>query len=173
MAGIARRNDGKCHLDGTGEYSRALDYDYPSLEQLYRVLTKNKMNVIFAVTADQVAHYDRVHQLLKEISSVGILMMDSSNVIQLIEKGYQEFLKRVHFIDNAPENVRVEYWTNCGGLYQDLRPMDRCDNVEQGKSYEFYVNVTVLEEVTKTSRRRRNTDDDKDFVSFVYFHSVY
>lgn len=147
LAGIVRRNDAKCRLEEDGEYSGTLDYDYPSLEQIYRVLTRNKMNVIFAVTSDQVHHYDMVHQLLKEISSVGILKMDSSNVIQLIEKGYQEFLKRVHFVDDAPENVRVEYWTDCGGLYAELRQLDRCDNIETGKSYDFYVNVTVLEGV--------------------------
>lgn len=146
LAGIVRRNDAQCHLDGSGEYSGTLEFDYPSLEQIYRVLTRNKMNVIFAVANDYVHHYDQVHQLLKEISSVGILKMDSSNIIQLIEKGYQEFLKRVHFGDNAPENVRVEYFTDCGGLYPERRALDRCDNIEVGRSYDFYVNVTVLED---------------------------
>lgn len=171
LAGIVRRNDAKCRLEEDGEYSGTLDYDYPSLEQIYRVLTRNKMNVIFAVTSDQVHHYDMVHQLLKEISSVGILKMDSSNVIQLIEKGYQEFLKRVHFVDDAPENVRVEYWTDCGGLYAELRQLDRCDNIETGKSYDFYVNVTVLEglataTVTEGSAKgRAKREDNGKYVS--------
>lgn len=83
LAGIVRSNDGHCHLDETGEYNANLEFDYPSLEQIYRVLTRNKMNVIFAVTSDQVQHYDNIHQLLKEISSVGILKMDSSNIISV------------------------------------------------------------------------------------------
>lgn len=150
LAGIVRRNDGKCHLDETGEYNGTLEYDYPSLEQIYRVLLRNKMNVIFAVANDYVHHYDMVHQLLKEMSSVGILKMDSSNIIQLIEKGYQEFLKRAHFTDTAPSNVKVEYFTDCGGLYKEKRSQARCDNIEVGKSYDFYVNVTVLEESSAT-----------------------
>lgn len=159
LAGIVAKNDGLCHLDEMGEYSGTLKYDYPSLEQIYRVLTRNKMNVIFAVTSDYVRHYDQVHQLLKEISSVGTLEMDSSNIIQLIEKGYQEFLKRALLIDTAPDNVRVEYWTDCGGLYKELRQQDRCDNIETGKSYDFYVNVTVLEK-TPSKRTKRSSEED-------------
>lgn len=76
--------------------------------------------------------------------------------IQLIEKGYEEFLKRAHFVDNAPEKVRVEYWTDCGGLYPELRQLDRCDNIEVGKHYDFYVNVTVLEKAVTGRRDRRS-----------------
>lgn len=145
LAGISQRNDGVCHLNEVGEYSKSLLMDYPSLEQIYRVLLRQKINVIFAVADDYVHHYDLVHNLLRDISSVGILDEDSSNIINLIEKGYLEFLKRAHFVDNAPPYLRVDYYTDCGGLYNERRSLDRCDNIEIGKSYDFYVDITVLD----------------------------
>lgn len=145
LAGIVRPNDKRCHLNNFGEYSASSQLDYPSLEEIYRVLVRNKINVVFAVTTDYVHHYDQIHNLLKEMSSVGVLKMDSSNIQQLIEKGYLDVVKKVQFFDNASKHFKVEYMTDCGGLYREKHVQNRCDNIEIGKSYDFYVNITLLE----------------------------
>lgn len=37
------KNDKTCHLDDEGNYYAALDYDYPSIEELYHELIKYKV----------------------------------------------------------------------------------------------------------------------------------
>lgn len=86
LAGIAQRNDKKCHLNQAGEYTGSLEYDYPSLEEIYRELLRRKINVIFAVTKDVVSSYRELSALMKEISYVDILSADSSNILELIKK---------------------------------------------------------------------------------------
>lgn len=86
LAGITKRNDKQCHLSPEGEYLGSLEYDYPSLEEIYRELVKRKISVIFAVTEQVVTTYREISNLMKEISNVEILRADSSNILELIKK---------------------------------------------------------------------------------------
>ncbi|XP_053673915.1 integrin beta-nu [Anopheles nili] len=145
LAGIVPENDKQCHLDENGNYVDALKYDYPSLEQIWRVLLRSKTAVIFAVTEAQEEYYKRLSELMPEFTSVGQLQDDSSNIIQLVNDGYREFIKRVEFTDNAPDYLQLRYTTNCGGLYKEPQPIHRCENIEIGKTYEFKVELRLLE----------------------------
>lgn len=80
---------------------------------------------------------------MQEISSVGILKMDSSNILELVNNGYKEFARKVQFFDNAPSNFIITYETKCGNLYRYAKQQSRCDNIEIGNEYEFYVNITL------------------------------
>lgn len=82
---------------------------------------------------------------MQEVSSVGILKMDSSNVQQLVANGFADFVRKVQFTDNAPSHLQVHYETTCGGLYDNLHDASKCDNVEIGNEYEFLVHVTLLD----------------------------
>lgn len=144
LAGIIRRNDKRCHLNEKGDYMASLEYDYPSLEEIYRELVKKKMSVIFAVTNEVIFHYDRMHEVMEEITSVGKLESDSSNILQLIEQGFKDAVKRAQFQDDAPDYIRVEFKTRCGEKYETLRDTNKCDNIELGKEYEFDVELTLL-----------------------------
>jgi integrin beta 1 len=144
LAGLVKKNDKTCHLDDQGDYTASLDYDYPSLEEIYRELLRTKISVIFAVTSDVIYHYDQIHELMEEITSVGQLATDSSNILQLVENGYTEAVKRAQFQDNAPSYVRVEYKTTCGGKYDTLQETSKCDNIEIGNEYNFDIEVTLL-----------------------------
>ena len=88
LAGITKRNDKQCHLSLKGDYLASLEYDYPSLEEIYRELMKRKISVIFAVTEEVVRTYREISNLMKEISNVEILRADSSNILELIKKRY-------------------------------------------------------------------------------------
>uniref|UniRef100_A0A182N8S2 Integrin beta n=1 Tax=Anopheles dirus TaxID=7168 RepID=A0A182N8S2_9DIPT len=145
LAGIVEENDKRCHLDDDGNFVDALKYDYPSLEQIWRVLLRSKTAVIFAVTEAQQDYYRRLSKLMPEFTSVGRLQDDSSNIIQLVDDGYREFAKRVEFTDNAPDYVSVRYTTDCGGMYRKPQPIGRCENIEIGKEYEFNVEVQLLD----------------------------
>jgi integrin beta 1 len=144
LAGLVHRNDKNCHLDNKGDYLASLEYDYPSLEEIYRELLKTKISVIFAVTSQVIFHYDQMHEIMPEITSVGQLAADSSNILQLIEQGFKDAVKRAVFKDDAPEYIRVEYKTTCGGKYDTPQDTNKCDNIEPGKEYEFDVSLTLL-----------------------------
>lgn len=144
LAGVILKNDKQCHLSETGDYMASLQFDYPSLEEIYHELVRSKINVIFAVTSGVIYHYNQINELMQDISSVGELKMDSSNILQLVENGYKEVVRRAQFSDNAPKFIRIDYKTNCGGKFDELMDLNKCDNVEIGKEYEFEVLVTML-----------------------------
>lgn len=145
MAGLVKKNDKTCHLSEDGDYLASLDYDYPSLEEIYRELLRTKISVIFAVTSEVIFHYDQLHELMEEITSVGTLAADSSNILQLVENGYTEAVKRAQFQDNAPSYIKVEYKTTCGGKYETPQETSKCDNIEIGNEYDLDVGVTLLD----------------------------
>lgn len=145
LAGLIEKNDKRCHLNDKGEYMASLEYDYPSLEEIYRELLKTKVSVIFAVTMDVLFHYDQLREIMEEITSVGQLAADSSNILQLVEHGFTEAVKRALFQDNAPDYIRVEYKTKCGEKYEIPQETNKCDNIELGKEYEFYVSLTLVD----------------------------
>lgn len=150
LGGVIHKNDKKCHLDENGKYLKALELDYPSVEEIYHVLIDKKVNVIFAVTKNVKELYDELHYVMEDITSVGELDIDSSNILELVERGYSELFKRVQLIDNSPDFIKVTYETDCGGLYPTLQEnLNRCDNVSIGNEYEFNVHVT-LERLPKT-----------------------
>ncbi|KAH8412694.1 hypothetical protein KR009_004851 [Drosophila setifemur] len=143
LAGIVKRNDKQCHLDSKGEYTGSLEFDYPSVEEMYRELLRRKINVIFAVTEERVNTYREVSELMKDISYVDILSKDSSNILELIKESYESFIKRTQFSDNSPDFINLEYYTDCGGQFPTLRKRNYCNNVSLGKEIDFYVDVTL------------------------------
>lgn len=145
LAGIIEKNDKRCHLNADGEYMTSLEYDYPSLEEIYRELLRTKISVIFAVTKEVLHHYDQLHLVMEEITSVGQLATDSSNILQLVEHGFAEAVKRAVFQDNAPDYIKIEYKTKCGEKYETPQETNKCDNIEIGNEYEFFVSLTLID----------------------------
>ena len=62
--------------------------DYPSIGQLSYKIAENKINVIFAVTGDQVVTYKALTEFL-EGSTAGELDRKSSNIVDLVKDNYQ------------------------------------------------------------------------------------
>lgn len=94
MGGIVKPNDGKCHLDHTGLYTHSSVQDYPSISQINLKVKENAINVIFAVTADQISVYEQLKSHIEGATS-GQLSDDSSNIVELVKEQYQvrnEFL---------------------------------------------------------------------------------
>lgn len=77
------------------------------------------------------------------MSRVGVLKMDSSNILQLVRAGYTDFIRKIQFFDDAPSNLLITYETRCGNQFYTTRQQSKCDNVEIGKEYEFVLNVTL------------------------------
>lgn len=87
LGGIVKPNDGECHLDNGGLYTHSTIQDYPSISQVNLKVKQNAINVIFAVTANQINIYDKLKDNIEGASS-GTLSEDSSNVVDLVRDQY-------------------------------------------------------------------------------------
>lgn len=87
MGGVITPNDGHCHLNQDGLYTHSSVLDYPSISQINQKVRENQINIIFAVTPQQVGTYQSLSQNI-EGSSYGILSEDSSNVAVLVKEQY-------------------------------------------------------------------------------------
>lgn len=87
LGGVITPNDGQCHLDGRGMYTHSTTQDYPSISQINLKVKQNSINVIFAVTAQQIDVYNRLSEHI-EGSKSDILSDDSSNIVDLVRDQY-------------------------------------------------------------------------------------
>ena len=92
LGGIVKPNDGECHLDNRGEYTFSTKQDYPSISQINLKVRQNAINVIFAVTSEQIGIYNRLKDNVEGASS-GVLSDDSSNVVHLVREQYDVSIK--------------------------------------------------------------------------------
>lgn len=76
---------------------------------------------------------------MPDITSVGTLSIDSSNVLQLIKDGYKKFVNQVRFINDAPDFIKVSIETTCSPTRKRLIRSSQCDNMKIGDEYEFNV----------------------------------
>ena len=86
LGGIVTPNDGQCHME-QGMYTHSTTLDYPSVSQINKVVKKNSVNLIFAVTESKLNIYEKLSSAV-EGSSVGKLSDDSNNVVQLVINQY-------------------------------------------------------------------------------------
>jgi len=87
LGGIVKPNDGYCHLDANGLYDYSSSQDYPSISQINYKVKENAINVIFAVTKEQISVYEKLQAIVEGASS-GVLSNDSSNVVDLVREQY-------------------------------------------------------------------------------------
>ena len=74
-------------------YTHSTVQDYPSISQVNLKVKQNAINVIFAVTANQINIYDKLKDNIEGASS-GTLSEDSSNVVDLVRDQYDVILNR-------------------------------------------------------------------------------
>lgn len=86
LGGVITPNDGHCHMD-KNRYTHSELQDYPSISQINLKVKEHKINVIFAVTAQE---HEVYHELSKHVegSSSAILSDDSSNIVDLVRDEY-------------------------------------------------------------------------------------
>ncbi|KAK8725734.1 hypothetical protein OTU49_010446 [Cherax quadricarinatus] len=141
LGGIVKPNDGKCHMDDDGEYyTHSTLQDYPSVSQINQVAKEHKMNLIFAVTAEQSSVYSRLSQMI-EGSSQGELTANSSNVVELVKGEYNKITSKVELKDNATAPVFIRYFSKCKGSTE--KETSVCQGLRVGDQVEFRAEVTV------------------------------
>ncbi|ROT76379.1 myospheroid, isoform A [Penaeus vannamei] len=93
LAGIVTPNDERCHLDGN-ELRKAHLYDFPSVAQINKMAKLHRINLVFAITAEQEPLYARLSQHIEGATS-GVLASDSSNVVDLLTSSLKDIISKV------------------------------------------------------------------------------
>lgn len=146
LGGIVKPNDGECYMERTGrnyEYSQSKFLDYPSVSQVSQVVKKNNINLIFAVTSDQVSIYKELGKLI-EGSSAAKLANDSSNIVDLVKEEYNKITSTIELRDTANKDILgLDYFTNCLNADEKLARGNKCAGIRLGNSVSWKVNVTA------------------------------
>jgi integrin beta 1 len=87
LGGVITPNDGECHMEGNVYDAYSKSQDYPSISQINLKVKEKHVNVIFAVTAQQVEVYRKLSKHV-EGSSAAQLSEDSSNIVELVQEEY-------------------------------------------------------------------------------------
>ncbi|KAK9687555.1 Integrin beta cytoplasmic domain [Popillia japonica] len=151
LAGITKKNPGICLIGEDGSYTGALEYDYPSLEEIYRKLVEYKVNLLFAAKRAVFSYYEQLERTIPEVSSVGKLEEKSQNIFKLIEKSYMEVISNARFEAKTTDGIKVTFHSTCNK--GELKETNSCDNIEIGKTYGFDVTLELVELPENTTGR--------------------
>ncbi|GLV41732.1 myospheroid [Carabus blaptoides fortunei] len=143
LGGIVKPNDGLCHIDPYFQnYTHSSLQDYPSISQINLKVKENAINVIFAVTEEQIEVYRQLQAHI-EGSSSGKLSADSSNVVDLVKEQYQQISSSVEMKDNAASGIRVAYYSNCLSPNGPMKETNKCENLKVGDVVTFKIEIEV------------------------------
>lgn len=106
LGGIVAPNDGQCYLNAQRQYYKADEMDYPSIGHLVQKINDENIQPIFAVTKQVISTYQKLQALIPK-SAVGELTADSSNIIELIQKAYNDLKGQVVLEVVPPPGVEV------------------------------------------------------------------
>ncbi|XP_064455980.1 integrin beta-PS-like [Ornithodoros turicata] len=140
LGGIVKPNDGKCYMED-GEYTQSVHQDYPSLSQINAKIQEHKVNIIFAVTADQIDVYEKLANELEGCSS-GRLENDSSNVVELVQDQYNKISSKIEMKDNIANNyIQITYSSKC--LSDKLEKTNICTGLKVGDNVTFEASIEI------------------------------
>ncbi|XP_072224330.1 integrin beta-3a [Leuresthes tenuis] len=142
FGGTVQPNDGLCHLDNDNLYYKSKVLDYPSLGLITEKVSKNNINLIFAVTSNVVELYRNYSNLIPG-TTVGILSRDSGNVIQLIEKSYAKIRSKVELeLLGVPDELSLSVNATC--LNEEvISGLKSCSGLKIGDTVSFSVEAQL------------------------------
>nr|XP_057918035.1 integrin beta-4 isoform X2 [Doryrhamphus excisus] len=109
LSGILPRNDEQCHLDANGKYTEDIKQDYPSIPTLVRLLGKNNIIPVFAVTNYSYSYYKKLQEYFP-IAEVGLLQEDSSNILQVMEIAFDNIRSKMSIrAEDRPKAFEAQF----------------------------------------------------------------
>ncbi|KAM4691201.1 LOW QUALITY PROTEIN: integrin beta-4 [Rhinophrynus dorsalis] len=142
LDGIVKRNDEQCHLDTFGLYTYDTVQDYPSVPTLVRLLAKNNIIPIFAVTNYSYSYYDKLSKYFK-VAEIGELQEDSSNIVDLLREAFKQIRSRMDIRDDyTPRSMDIKVTSDTAKLTET-----GSFQVTRGEVGLFKVKVKALEQV--------------------------
>ncbi|XP_063821699.1 integrin beta-PS [Ostrinia nubilalis] len=142
LGGIVQPNDGECHMENN-TYTHSTIQDYPSISQINLKVKQNAINVIFAVTTEQIGVYEELSKHI-EGSSSGVLSEDSGNVVELVRDQYNKITSTVEMKDTSSDAVQISYYSSCKGG-KEKEQTNKCDGLKVGDVVEFTAEITLKE----------------------------
>jgi len=142
LGGIVKPNDGFCHMDSKGVYTHSTLQDYPSVAQINHIVKENSVNMIFAVTDEQLHIYELLAKAVQG-SSTGRLSADSSNVVELVKSQYEAITSTIEMKHNATGNVKLTFWSSCIGGGSP-RQTNKCSGLKVGTKIGFTAKIEVV-----------------------------
>ncbi|XP_061823187.1 integrin beta-4 isoform X2 [Nerophis lumbriciformis] len=126
LSGILPRNDELCHLDGEGRYTEDITQDYPSIPTLVRLLGKNNIIPVFAVTNYSFTYYKKLQEYFP-IAEVGLLQEDSSNILQVMEIAFNNIRSKMSIrAEDRPKAFEAQFLSTSGKVAEhgdfDFKP---------------------------------------------------
>ncbi|XP_059804919.1 integrin beta-4 isoform X2 [Hypanus sabinus] len=107
LSGILKRNDEHCHLDTAGTYTQDTEQDYPSIPTLIRLLGKQSIIPIFAVTNYSYSYYEKLSKYFP-VSYIGRLQEDSSNILELLHNAFENIQSKMEIrAENVPKSMKA------------------------------------------------------------------
>uniref|UniRef100_A0A3Q2FTD8 Integrin beta n=1 Tax=Cyprinodon variegatus TaxID=28743 RepID=A0A3Q2FTD8_CYPVA len=142
IAGIVQPHDGECYLDNDNSYNKSTVLDYPSLGLLIEKMSKNNINLIFAVTEYVEPLYKQYSQVIPG-TTVGRLSQDSGNVIQLIQDAYAKIRSKVELEHlGVPDEMHLSYNATCLNG-EVIRGLQSCSGLKVGDMVSFSVEAQL------------------------------
>lgn len=68
---------------------------------------------------------------------------DSSNIINVIKKGYEDVISFIEFQHKSHDSIEIEYYSTCNDQTKHTNATNVCFQVKQGQVYEFDVHITL------------------------------
>ncbi|KAL4702519.1 hypothetical protein ACJJTC_001404 [Scirpophaga incertulas] len=142
LGGIVQPNDGECHMEDNS-YTHSTLQDYPSISQINLKVKHHAINVIFAVTAEQISVYEELSKHI-EGSSSGVLSDDSDNVVDLVRDQYNKITSTVEMKDTSSDAIQIMYYSSCLGGKEAIQT-NKCNGLKVGDVVEFTAEITLKE----------------------------
>uniref|UniRef100_A0A8C6XEP7 Integrin beta n=1 Tax=Naja naja TaxID=35670 RepID=A0A8C6XEP7_NAJNA len=144
--------------------------DYPSVGQLIQKLKENNIQPIFAVTKKVYNTYEKLSKMIPK-SAVGELQENSNNIIQLIQRAYDDLSSKIILEHSSvPSSIKISYDSFClNQVHTKNQPIGECDNVKIKDKITFQVQITAtscVENLTLTLQPLGFTD-----FTTVHIHS--
>uniref|UniRef100_A0A8C2C281 Integrin beta n=1 Tax=Cyprinus carpio TaxID=7962 RepID=A0A8C2C281_CYPCA len=139
LAGILDRNDEQCHLTSDGNYTHDTRQDYPSIPTLVRLLLKHNIIPIFAVTNHSYTYYQKLSEYFP-IAEVGQLQEDSSNILNILDKAFQNIRSKISIrAEDRPKAVVAEIFSQSGTFSESS-----IFQINPGETGQFKVRLKAL-----------------------------
>lgn len=136
-----------------GDYTESISLDYPSISQINQKAMDQSVNLIFAVTSNQIHIYEKLSGLVKG-SSTGMLENDSSNIVDLVKAEYQKITSSIELLDDYKgKDLKLEYYSKCLG--NKLEKTNKCSGLKTGTEVKFEIRITALQCPTIPSDRKQ------------------
>ena len=147
LAGIYKPNDAKCHTEfdpvlNKTVYTAAIEYDFPSIEQIRLALLENEIVPVFAVTAKTKSYFENLAEELNAF--VTIIAEDSSNLLDVLATAYIETVSRVSLSFDQPIFIQSSVVPTCPEGSTLSNELTECDNVTNGTTI-FNVTLSLTE----------------------------